>query len=76
MNLEKGSPADPTKREFVKKATYVVPAVVTLAAAPSFASAGSNSKGAKKGKGHHHKYPKNARGNGGYRRAWKKGRDD
>ena len=35
---------DLTKREFVKKAAYVVPAVLTLAAAPSFASAGSNSK--------------------------------
>jgi hypothetical protein len=36
-----------TKREFVKKASYVVPAVLTLAAAPSFASAGSNSKSKK-----------------------------
>jgi hypothetical protein len=33
-----------TKRQFVKKAAYVVPAVLTLAAAPSFASAGSNGR--------------------------------
>jgi hypothetical protein len=42
---------DMTKREFIKKATYVVPTVLTLAAAPSFASAGSGSNGYKNGKG-------------------------
>lgn len=42
------SPTDTTKRNFLRKATYVVPAVLTLAAAPSFASAGSNSTRAKK----------------------------
>jgi hypothetical protein len=30
-----------SRREVVKKAAYVVPAVLTLAAAPSFAQAGS-----------------------------------
>ena len=29
------------RREFVKKATYVAPAILTLAAAPQFAKAGS-----------------------------------
>lgn len=32
---------DKTRREFIKKVAYVAPAVVTLAAIPSFASAGS-----------------------------------
>lgn len=30
-----------TRRDFVKKAAYVAPAILTLAAAPSFAKAGS-----------------------------------
>jgi len=30
-----------SRREIVKKAAYIVPAVLTLAAAPSFAQAGS-----------------------------------
>ena len=30
-----------SRREFVKKATYVVPVILTLQAAPSFAKAGS-----------------------------------
>jgi hypothetical protein len=33
------------KRKFLKKAAYVVPAVLTLTAVPSFASSGSGSKG-------------------------------
>ncbi len=32
---------DQTKRNFVKKAAYTAPAIVTMAAIPSFASAGS-----------------------------------
>jgi len=32
---------DQKKRAFVKKAAYVAPAIVTMAAIPSFASAGS-----------------------------------
>lgn len=32
---------DKTRREFVKKVAYIAPAVVTLSAMPSFASAGS-----------------------------------
>ena len=50
MMSEHDTSHDTTKREFLQKATYVVPAVLTLAAAPSFASAGSNSKKAKKPK--------------------------
>jgi hypothetical protein len=34
-----------SRREFVKKAAYVAPAVLTLAAAPSFARAGSSKSG-------------------------------
>lgn len=30
-----------TRREFVKKAAYIAPAIVTLTAAPSFAKPGS-----------------------------------
>jgi hypothetical protein len=58
MMSERTTSPGTTKREFLQKASYVVPAVLTLAAAPSFASAGSNSKKAKKPKGpykHHHK---------------------
>jgi hypothetical protein len=44
-----------TKRQFVKKAAYVVPAVLTLAAAPSFAAACSNGRKTKK-----HGYAKEA----------------
>jgi hypothetical protein len=51
--------ANVTKREFLKKATYVVPAVLTLAAAPSFAAAGSSSKG-----GNKYKKPKKPKKNG------------
>ena len=32
---------DQTRRDFVKKAAYATPAIVTMAAIPSFASAGS-----------------------------------
>ena len=31
----------PSRREFVKKAAYVPPAILSLAAAPNFAKAGS-----------------------------------
>ena len=34
-----------SRREFVKKAAYIAPAVLTLAAAPSFARAGSRKSG-------------------------------
>ena len=36
---------DMNKRKFVRKAAYVAPAIVTMAAMPSFASAGSNFSG-------------------------------
>jgi hypothetical protein len=32
---------DASRRKFVKRAAYVAPAIVTLAAAPSYAKAGS-----------------------------------
>jgi hypothetical protein len=32
---------DTSRREFVTKAAYIVPAIVTLAVAPSYAKAGS-----------------------------------
>jgi len=39
-----------TRREFVKKAAYVAPAILTLAAAPAFAKSGSTKKGGKYGR--------------------------
>ena len=47
MKMDDRSQTSITKREFVKRASYVVPAVLSLPAAPSFASAGSNSKKSK-----------------------------
>ena len=43
----------PTRREFLKKAAYVAPAVVTLSAVPAFAGSGSGygSKGSRGGHG-------------------------
>ena len=32
---------DKNKRDFIKKAAYTAPAIITMAAIPSFASAGS-----------------------------------
>jgi hypothetical protein len=37
----KGSEAKTKRRDFVKRAAYVAPAILTLAAAPEFAKAGS-----------------------------------
>ena len=58
-----------TKREFLKKTAYMAPAVLTLAAAPSFASAGSSAHGKKP------KKPKNNNGKPHYRKPHK-GKDD
>jgi hypothetical protein len=33
--------ADPSRRDFIKKAAYVAPAILTLPAAPQYAKAGS-----------------------------------
>jgi len=33
-----------TRREFVKRAAYIAPAILTLAAAPSYAKNGSDKK--------------------------------
>ena len=38
---KEASPAEQTRREFVKTATYVVPAILTLKARPAFAQQGS-----------------------------------
>jgi len=39
-----------SRREFVKKAAYIAPAIITLRAAPSYAKAGSD-------KNHEHRSP-------------------
>ena len=44
------STANESRRDFVKRATYVTPAVLSLAAAPEFAKAGSNKWGGGKDK--------------------------
>jgi len=38
---KKPKPQQPARREFVKKAAYVAPAILTLAATPSHATVGS-----------------------------------
>lgn len=38
------SKTTPTRRDFVKRAAYVAPAILTLAAAPAFAKNGSGGK--------------------------------
>lgn len=43
---EDPDPAGTTRRELLAKSVFVTPAILTLAAVPSFASAGST--------GHHH----------------------
>lgn len=55
---------EPSRRQFVKKAVYVTPAVLTLAVTPSYAKAGSE-KGKDKGKNKgNDKGKKNDKGNG------------
>ena len=52
------SRANESRRDFVKRATYVTPAVLSLAAAPVFAKAGSGKwvgGGKDKGRGGGHK---------------------
>jgi len=39
-----GNEFNSSRREFVKKAAYVAPAILTLQAAPAFANSGSNDK--------------------------------
>jgi hypothetical protein len=39
------SEMEPTRRELLKKILYVAPVILTLAVAPSFASAGSGNNG-------------------------------
>jgi hypothetical protein len=66
---------DTTKREFVKKSAYMVPAVLTLAATPSFASGGSNSGRGKKPKHDDKDYYKPKKGGGEKGSSGKKERD-
>jgi len=40
-NKSAGAPKEPSRRKFVRTAVYVAPAILTLTAIPSFASAGS-----------------------------------
>jgi hypothetical protein len=47
-----------TRRDFVRKAIYVAPAIMTLAAAPSFAKNGSGKKGGDDGEPEKPKKPK------------------
>ena len=41
MKYDQASKIDTERRSFLKKTAYVAPAIVTLSALPSFASAGS-----------------------------------
>jgi hypothetical protein len=41
------TPHKPTRRQFVKKAAYITPAILTLAVAPAYAKAGSEKGGGK-----------------------------
>ena len=47
---EQHKAAETTRREMLQRAAFVAPAVLTLAAAPSFASAGSKEKDKEKDK--------------------------
>jgi len=46
-----GSKHQVSRREFVKKAAYIAPAVITLQAAPMYAKAGSEKPQGPKGSG-------------------------
>lgn len=50
MDSKSPTAVDEGKRSFIKQASYVTPAIITLAAIPSFASAGSGF-GGKRGNG-------------------------
>ena len=61
------SAPNPSRRAFVKRMTYVGPAVLTLTAAPEYAKAGSVKLGDQwvgKGKGHQDKAEKGGKGKG------------
>ena len=47
MDKEGTSNAQVGRREFIKKAAYVAPAILTLAVAPAYAKAGSEKPGKK-----------------------------
>ena len=55
---------NPSRREFVKRIPYVAPAVLTLAAAPEYAKAGSGKWGGSEDKGKKGKEPKGGKGKG------------
>jgi hypothetical protein len=52
------SESNESRRAFVKRAAYVAPAVLTLAAAPDYAKAGSGKWGGSDDKGKKDKEPK------------------
>jgi hypothetical protein len=54
-----------SRRDFVKRGAYVAPVILTLAAAPEFAKAGSSRPGNGNGNGNGNNG--NGRGNGGPR---------
>ena len=45
--MRDSSKHEPSRRDFVKKAAYVAPAILSLAVAPSYVKAGSSDRGKK-----------------------------
>lgn len=79
MDNDKKTLRDPSRRKFVKTAGYVAPAVLTLSAVPSFASAGSGrgsggsnggSQNHNGGSRHHGRHNGGWGGSGRHRRRW------
>jgi len=52
VGLKQTSEVKTGRRDFIKKALYVAPAIVTLSVIPSFASAGSGYRGSNHGSEH------------------------
>ena len=55
--------SDNTRRDFVRKAIYVAPVILTLGASPEYAKAGSVKDGDRNGNGHGNRHG-NGNGNG------------
>ena len=58
------SESNESRRTFVKRMAYVAPAILTLAAAPEYAKAGSGKWGGSEDKGKKGKEPKGGKGKG------------
>jgi hypothetical protein len=58
------STPNPSRREFVQRIPYLAPAVLTLAAAPEYAKAGSGKWGGSGDGGKTDKEPKGGKGKG------------